>query len=911
MDTHYEFEYGAGANTSCEATACTAVPVPAADAGEAFGGTEVSVDLTSLAPGIYHYRVTAEGSGVVVHSGEQTFTVVASSGILPDGRAWEMVSPPNKDGAEPEALTREGGTIQAAVNGNAITYVADGPMPAGVAPEGNRNPEPTQVLSIRGPGGWQSQDIVTPNTTGAGVSPGHAPEYQFFSPNLALALVDPFYSTSNLASPPLSPPVPGEEREEKGEQESTSYLRADAPLRPERSREETETEFAETQENYAVAQANGNKKANAGFLALVTEANQPGPGFGEELETEGIVPVGATPDLSHVVFQSKKAASGMYIWGGSSRNTKLQLVSQLPEAEGGTHLSSELAGFGGAQGQHGLSSDARHAISSDGSLVFWTYKQGGSTFHLYVHDTETDKTFRIDSPQPGAPAVSETSPADAVFQTATSDGMKVFFTDTQRLTHEAKAVRGAPDLYVFELEDEGGTLSGKVVDLTPEGGADLLIRNHVTGGVIGASEEEGEDGVYVYFVADGALTANATRGACSGEEEQRPRGSTCNLYVRHFNPETLEWEPTKLIAELSSEDNPDWGGASAEGNLSLETSRVSPDGEYLAFMSDRSLTGYNNEDAGEQHVGERRDEEVYLYNAGNGSLVCASCNPTGARPRGVLDLGQDNTGGSGEGLGLVVDRGESWAVSRSPEEVEDNWLAGSIPGWTALEKSRGVYQSRYLSNSGRLFFNSADALVPLATPTRQETVGSEHLTVGVENVYQYEPGGVGTCASEGGCVGLISSGASPHESAFLDASENGEDVFFLTAGQLAPQDKDTNFDVYDARICGSTCPAPPEPPAPPCEEEDASTLLTRTRLWGARERDVLGLGQHGARRSARGQEGQPTIKKPLTRAQKLAAALKACRKDRKKSKRLACERKARKSYGPVGKKSQTSKKGKS
>ena len=40
-------------------------------------------------------------------------------------------------------------------------------------------------------------------------------------------------------------------------------------------------------------------------------------------------------------------------------------------------------------------------------------------------------------------------------------------------------------------------------------------------------------------------------------------------------------------------------GATArqQGNLRLVTSRVSPNGEYVAFMSDRGLTGYDNHDA--------------------------------------------------------------------------------------------------------------------------------------------------------------------------------------------------------------------------------------------------------------------------------------------------------------------------
>jgi hypothetical protein len=100
-----------------------------------------------------------------------------------------------------------------------------------------------------------------------------------------------------------------------------------------------------------------------------------------------------------------------------------------------------------------------------------------------------------------------------------------------------------------------------------------------------------------------------------------------------------------------------------------------------------------------------------------------------------------------------------------------------------------------------LFFDSADTLVP------QDTNGKE-------DVYEYEPEGVGgssgcTGASatfskaSDGCVGLISSGASSEESAFLDASETGDDVFFITASKLVDGDVDGAYDVYDAHVCGS------------------------------------------------------------------------------------------------------------
>ena len=67
---------------------------------------------------------------------------------LPDNRAWEMVSPPDKHGAPVEALTREGGLILASEDGDALTYVADGAI--GEEAQGNRSPELQQVLATRG-----------------------------------------------------------------------------------------------------------------------------------------------------------------------------------------------------------------------------------------------------------------------------------------------------------------------------------------------------------------------------------------------------------------------------------------------------------------------------------------------------------------------------------------------------------------------------------------------------------------------------------------------------------------------------------------------------------------------------------------------------------------------------------------
>jgi hypothetical protein len=74
----------------------------------------------------------------------------------------------------------------------------------------------------------------------------------------------------------------------------------------------------------------------------------------------------------------------------------------------------------------------------------------------------------------------------------------------------------------------------------------------------------------------------------------------------------------------------------------------------------------------------------------------------------------------------------------------------------------------------------------------------------------------GRAVQEGaGCVGLVSSGESPDESMFLDASETGGDVFFLTTSRLSKADFDDNYDVYDAHVCGAEgvpCTTVAEPP---------------------------------------------------------------------------------------------------
>jgi hypothetical protein len=94
-------------------------------------------------------------------------------------------------------------------------------------------------------------------------------------------------------------------------------------------------------------------------------------------------------------------------------------------------------------------------------------------------------------------------------------------------------------------------------------------------------------------------------------------------------------------------------------------------------------------------------------------------------------------------------------------------------------------------------------------------------TNGVGDVYEWE----------NGTVFLVSSGIDSEPSELLDGSETGGDVFFASAQGLVPGDTDGGFDVYDARI-----PQPGDSPpvsAVPCQGDVCQGPPSVASLLGA------------------------------------------------------------------------------
>jgi hypothetical protein len=810
--TEYHFEYGASTAYG------TSAPIPDASAGAGHADTAAFLAIEGLTPETtYHYRVVASNGFGAVQGEDRTFTTQGEApSALPDGRRWEMVSPADKEGVSLESISNGGAVIQAAEDGSAITYVAKAAIEA-EAPS-NRSIANTQVLSRRGESGWQSKDIETPHETVAPAQGGSPSEYEVFSADLSSAIIEPQSAT------PIS----------RQASEHTPYLRENG----------AEGQFCLASSSCYRPLVAGCPPPGEACPASVREvANVPdgtrfgGLEAGPGLFSGGVKFVSASADASRVVLAAPQnltegfegaGATSLYEW----REGRLRPVSVMPG--GGSAGEAGLSASVG--GDNGL--NRRGAVSTEGDRVIFTALNTGGVHHLYLRDMSLGQTVQLDAAQGGSGGGGEPN-----FQGANSDASKVFFTDDARLTPGATARPGEPDLYECEVAVTGGNLACALKDLSVDSASQAAD-------VQGEVSAVGEDGRLVYFTANGVLAAGAAPGDCAQESES----ATCNLYAR----DTASGQ-TKLVAELSGLDAPDWDG---HGFLSNLTARSSPDGRYLAFMSERSLTGYDNRDA----QSGARDEEAFLYDEASGAVSCVSCDPSGARPQGVFDVNKFP--------GLLVDRPRTW-VGR--------WLAGSIPGWTPYNITHSLYQSRYLSDSGRMFFNSSDALAP------QDGNGKE-------DVYEYEPQGVGGCTKAGGCQSLISSGISGEESAFMDASADGSDAFFITAAKLSEADLDNDFDIYDAHICtaASPCPAQASAVPPPCTTTDscrAAAAPQPSTFGPPASATFAGAGDLAPA------PAKPASKpKPPTRAQLLAKALKACAK-KPKRKRGACRVQAQRRYG--------------
>jgi len=390
-------------------------------------------------------------------------------------------------------------------------------------------------------------------------------------------------------------------------------------------------------------------------------------------------------------------------------------------------------------------------------------------------------------------------------------------------------------------------------------------------------EGASEDGSKVFFLS---------------EQELLPGAKGDSLYEYDFHPTDEHHRVTLLAPEVTSVTAPSEEGArvyfqstaklptgpnrNGEGpetvvenpaadNLYLyntETERTayvaqtpepvdaSRDGQFAVFESATALRGTEDTSA--------PVNQLFEYDADTGTVARVSIGQ--ASPEGyecpathVVEEGYDCDGNT--------TNGEDAPTMGTPASY-----SGSYPAEASSKLS--------VSANGAVAFVSRDALTPSAV-------------AGGENIYEYRAGE----------VYLISAGDEAQsvygyngEVRLEGIDESGGDVFFRSTDSLVPQDTDSQASFYDARV-GGGFPAPARQPA--CIGEACQGPMSAPPALPATPGSAL---THGGGNIAPSLDS--TVKRrPVTRAEELQTALKACRKKKRREPRATCERQARKRYG--------------
>jgi hypothetical protein len=826
-----EIEYVADASYRISGFAgSAAAPDPRLDYGAGEGGMVLrAITLTGLEPGtLYHYRLRAfqplYPDGLVCPEGrtscpqfEHTFRTYPATVETPDGRGYELVSPGQKNSAEAGGPPTGRGFAEqraifpfaAAPSGESITYTSWTSFG-----QAQGAPATSQYLATRNSETGWGTDNISPFGFQGNL---FVPPYLGFTDDLAFGAV----KAGGPGDAALAPGCPAGFENFYLREDAGGTLRCLTPEAP-----------AETDHKFAFFFTFGGASEDGGRIFFRSEAGYAGVESGISLNRYNLYewhegrlrPVGVLPGESEPIQPTRSSAFGAesfeptqtgqtFLAHAISADGSRAIWTYVPEAvakptpvgPGVWTLGIENAAAGTftlsfeSQSTAQIAFDANAAtirsalevlstvgagnvevsgagpftVTFKGALAGTTEPLGAGNSGLVAVPTRLlDRIDGTTTIQLDEKRTAGGTSGNGLFWAASTDGSVVYFTSPNRLTAGARAEVGAVDLYRAVLGADP-TAQPTLTDLTSGSG-----RGTVPGdvqGVLGASD----DGARIYFVARAALTPEAEENQ-AGEHAEEGQD---NLYLYDATEDR-----TRFIATLSGEDNLDW-----ESQPRNHTSRVSPDGLHLAFLSTEAgkLAGYDNElvtSGGRFGAGEHCQLEVesvegsipsrgstacpqaFLYDAEANALHCASCNPAGSRPLGPALL----------------------------------------PGWTNMAEG-----PRYLSDDGsRLFFESFDRLLPADESLRRD-------------VYEFELPGAGSCTtassayvpSSGGCLFLISGGRGDDENHLIDASADGRDVFFSTRERLLPgRDPNGNYDIYDYRVGGGFA-EPVE--ATPCASPDA------------------------------------------------------------------------------------------
>jgi hypothetical protein len=757
LATTYRFEYGPTAaytrSTETRTIAPSASPVA------------VTAKVSGLEPSsAYHFRVIAQNAKGPAMSVDQEIGTTSAAAVgpcpneqlrsednslgLPDCRAYEMVSPPFKNGQPP--ISPKG----IAADGSAIAYNSLG---AFGEPGNNTEQLGGAYVADRAGSGWSSV-AVNPSAT----------EFQGGNPNLqtgeAAETVD--YAASLDAS---------------------LFLQAPVGAKPIDSR-------------FYTRMVDGTVTEVGPLIPPATIAEwTPADAEAQDIPTPGYR--GASGDLTHLFFDegSRTSPGGkQWLWPGDTtasigtrslyeysgidnrepelvaieNNTSLaQAASEQSKAhinEAAELISQCGSGLGGVT-YEGHVFSAANAISESGLTVFFTafgHEVLGCAAGLHAPEKnelfariDRKRTVAISEPTNGptgdCAACNLGEPEEALFQGASRDGRRVFFISEQTLLPGASGI----NLYEYDFDAPTHQKVTLIAPRLPAGNASVPLA-----GVARISP----NGVHAYFVSTAADIAS---NALSSQGTAPVEGAD-NLYTYGPNPSSGASEVV-YIGTLSAEDEADWRVADAR------PVRTTGDGRFLLLPSVSNLTN-------EPRTGPSR--QLFRYEA-----------PSSAHPVGHLIRISVGENGFNEDGNAAAAPGTLY----SPEYNDGLFELSSEASQSAAPKPVLISE-----NGSKVFFESPLALTPGALDDACAYENSfGECEAAAQNIYEWEAGHVYLISDGRDAHSRFRFSAT----SLIGATPSGEDVFFSTADPLVSQDTDTQVDFYDARVDGGFPAANPAP----------------------------------------------------------------------------------------------------
>ena len=291
----------------------------------------------------------------------------------------------------------------------------------------------------------------------------------------------------------------------------------------------------------------------------------------------------------------------------------------------------------------------RNAISADGSLIVYSTSGSGFNFgNLYLRDTVTEETIKVDAAQ----GVGEPKEGHALLPDGQRRRQQIFFTDTARLDARSQHALAGSDRKrrgqrqrrrrSVRLRSRGHDRRRAAV-LHAQGPDRRNAGEKRTDAGAGRDRREHRRSTTSTTSPTARSAPQAGLGQCEAkgtvdekaELEGKIPPETCNLYVepprrrRLGNAAVRRRAVGPRPARLAR--HPD-GRQPAPDDLAGLARTAS----YLAFMSSRSLTGYDNRDASPKPTA-HDDQEVYLYNYAHQQDQLRVVQPDGRQPDGVFD----------------------------------------------------------------------------------------------------------------------------------------------------------------------------------------------------------------------------------------------------------------------------------